>query len=74
MFLIPPLVSDLVKSVWSAPSISIGVLELFNLRTDSVLGVINETHRVRTKHEANLGKLIQDPGGIRNTCFLFNLT
>ena len=28
MVLIAPLVSDLVKSVWSAPSISIGVLDL----------------------------------------------
>ena len=27
MVLIAPLVSDLVKSVWSAPSISIGVLD-----------------------------------------------
>ena len=27
MVLIPPLVSDLVKSVWSAPSISIDVLD-----------------------------------------------
>ena len=28
MILIPPLVSDLVKSVWSAPSISVDVLAL----------------------------------------------
>ena len=33
MVLIPPLVSDLVKSVWSAPSISIDVLALGNAKT-----------------------------------------
>ena len=38
MVMIPPLVSDLVKSVWSAPSISIGVIGLD--KTDSPNDVI----------------------------------
>jgi hypothetical protein len=37
MVVIPPLVSDLVKSVWSAPSISIGVLILENERVFSLV-------------------------------------
>ena len=37
MVLIAPLVSDLVKSVWSAPSISIGVLILENERVFSLV-------------------------------------